>query len=188
MGLFARNRRYYLIPIEHKKEKYGDIYDRHKNLIGKINHEYHNEIIVTEINDVVCFRMKKIGFGTKYSIEDGFGNYLGKVGIFKKSGNQEIEVDDRYDKRILFTKGFVEWSFTIRDNQRKRIAEGTTTKMAVLKDRYGIKHARSSFLLSIKPHHPDSRFFLAIFIVLLKKMSRTDIAKYYLKLGPALPL
>ena len=186
MVLFARNRRYYLIPVEHKKENYGEIFDKRKNLIGRIRMRG-KDIIVTEANGVVCLRLRKLGSSVKYRIEDHFGNYLGRVGVFK-SHKEEIEVEDRYNKRVLFTKGFVEWTFTIQDKRKKKIAIGGTTNIMFSKDRFGIRHVRPSFLLSVKPHHPDSRFLLAVFIILLKKMSRTDISKYYLHMGPALPI
>ena len=186
MGLFARNRRYYLIPVEQKKERCAEIFDRHKNLIGKITVNK-NEILVTETNNVICLRIKKTGSGTWHSIEDHHGNYLGRVGVQKRSGVQEIEVDDKNNQKVLVTKGFIEWAFTIHDKQRKKIARGTTTKMIMSVDRNGIKHVRPSFLLSVNPHHPDSRFILAIFIMLMRKMTRTDVTKFYMKFGPALP-
>jgi len=58
MVLFARNRRYYLIPVEDKKDKCGKIFDKRKNLIGKIKTSRKN-IIITEINGVVSLRLKK---------------------------------------------------------------------------------------------------------------------------------
>jgi len=186
MVLFARNRRYYLIPVEHKKENYGKIFDKRKNLIGRIRMRG-KDIIVTETNGVICLRLRKLGSSVKYRIEDHFGNYLGRVGVFKIPG-EEIEVEDRNNKKILFTKGFVEWNFTIRDERKKKIAMGGTTNIIFSKNTFGIRHAKPSFLLTMKPHHPDSRFLLAVFIILLKKMSRTDISKYYLFLGPALPI
>ena len=197
MVLFAKNRRYYLIPLEHKEkpkkflrkqklEKFGEIFDKRKNLIGKIKVQ-NQDIIVTETNGVVCLRLIKIGGSSFYTIEDHFKNYLGQIKISTKS-HKKIIIEDKNYEKILFTRGFVEWNFTIQNKQKKKIAVGTTTDMMFSKDTFGIRHTKPSFLLSMKPHHPDSRFLLAIFIILLRKMSRTDISKYYLKLNPALPL
>ena len=197
MVLFAKNRRYYLIPLEHKEkpkkflrkqksEKFGEIFDKRKNLIGKIKVQ-NQDIIVTETNGVVCLRLIKIGGSSFYTIENHFKNYLGRIKISTKSHKKIIIEDENYEK-ILFTRGFVEWHFTIQNKQKKKIAVGTTTDMMFSKDTFGIRHTKPSFLLSMKPHHPDSRFLLAIFIILLRKLSRTDISKYYLKLRPALPL
>ena len=79
MVLFAKNCRYYLIPIEHKKENFGEIYDKRKNLIGRIRMKG-KDIVVTETNDVVCLCLGKLGSSVKYGIEDHFGNYLGQLG------------------------------------------------------------------------------------------------------------
>ncbi|MDH3656816.1 MAG: hypothetical protein OEM77_01600 [Nitrosopumilus sp.] len=128
-----------------------------------------------------------MGLSSKYLIEDHFGNHLGRVGVSKINGKQ-VFVEDGDGNKILFTQGFVEWSFIIRGKRNKKIAVGTTSAMMLSKNTHGILHAKPSFILSIKPHHPDSRFLLAIFVILLKKMSRIDISKYYLKLGPALQL
>ena len=87
----------------------------------------------------------------------------------------------------MFTQGFVEWNFIIQDTRKKKVAVGTTTEMMFSKDVHGIRHAKPSFLLSMKPHHPDSRFLLAIFIILLRKMTRIDVSTYYTGFGPALP-
>lgn len=197
MVLFAKNRRYYLISEDHAEEtkkifrkvdntKNGKIFDKRKNLIGRIRFESH-DIIVTEKNGVVCLRLLKEGRRSEYLIEDHFRNYLGKVKVSGKA-NQEITIIDKNENSILFTKGFVEWNFVIRDKRKKKIAVGTTTGMMLSKDVHGVRHAKPSFLLSMKPHHPDSRFLLAIFIILLRKMTRIDISTYYIKFGPALPL
>ena len=196
MVLFAKNRRYYLISEDHAEKtkkifrkventKTGKIFDKRKNLIGKIKFDSH-DIIVTEKNGVVCLRLLKEGSRSEYLIEDHFRNYLGKVKVSGKK-NQEMTITDKNENRILFTQGFVEWNFIIQDTRKKKVAVGTTTEMMFSKDVHGIRHAKPSFLLSMKPHHPDSRFLLAIFIILLRKMTRIDVSTYYTRFGPALP-
>ena len=197
MVLFAKNRRYYLIPLDHaekpkkffqnnKNRESGKIYDKRKNLIGKIKFEK-NDIIVTETNGVVCLRLRKESRGAQYHIEDHFRNNLGRVHVSRKP-HDEVSIIDRDDNAVLFTKGFVEWNFVIRDGRKKKIAVGTTTDMMFSKDIHGIRHTKPSFLLRMRHHHPDSRFLLAVFIILLRRMSRIDISRYYIKFGPALPL
>lgn len=186
MGLFARNRRYYLIPIEHKKETFGDIFDKHENLIGRIRTNKKNMIIVAEVNGTICLRIKEHG-SVRYTIEDHFGNYLGNV-LVPKRRHHKLVVEDRFGKEILSTRGFVEWNFTIQNDKRKKIAVGCTTNLMFSIDKRGIQHGKPSFLFSVKPHHPDSRLLLAIFIILLKKMRRIDITELYAMYGPAIPL
>ena len=185
MVLFARNRRYYLIPVEDKKERFGKIFDKHQNLIGRLRTDG-NDVIVTEKNGTVCLRIKKLN-SKKYSMEDHFGNYLGNV-MVPKTRHDEISVEDRNHKKILSTRGFVEWNFVILNDHKKKIAVGCTTDIMFTEDKIGIQHTQPSFLFSIKPHHPDSRFLLAIFIILLKKMKRTDVTELYALFGPAIPL
>ena len=197
MGLFAKNRRYYLIPLENreeskkffqgkKKNKPGEIFDKRKNLIGKMKIKG-DDIIVTETNRVICLRLKKLPKSSSYSIEDHFGNYLGRVKT-SKNPNEKILVENNKNEKILFTRGFVEWNFTIQNQKKQKIAVGTTTNMMLSKTTHDIRHTKPSFLLSLRPHHPDSRFLFAIFVVLLQKMPKIDISRYQLKLGPAVPL
>ncbi|MDH3656749.1 MAG: hypothetical protein OEM77_01225 [Nitrosopumilus sp.] len=186
MVLFARNRRYYLIPVEHKKEIFGDIFDKHQNLIGRIRTNKKDMIIVTEVNGTICLRIKEYG-SKRYTIEDHFGNYLGNV-LVPKRRHEKLIVEDRFGKKILSTRGFVEWVFTIQNERSKKIAVGCTTNLMFSIDKRGTQHGKPSFLFSVRPHHPDSRFLLAIFIILLKKMRRTDITELYVKFGPAIPL
>ena len=197
MALFTKNRRYYLIPLENaekpkkffqknKNTESGKIYDKRKNLIGKIRFGK-DGIIVTESNGVVCLRLKRAGKSSQYYIEDHFKNSLGRIEVSKKPDGK-ITIIDKDENTVLFTKGFVEWNFIISNKHKKKIAVGTTTDMMFSKSTLGIRHTKPSFLLSMKPHHPDSRFLLAIFIILLRRMSRIDISRYYAKFGPALPL
>ena len=103
MVLFAKNRRYYLIPIIHKKGNSGKIFDKHKKLIGRIRKKkYRKDIIVTETNGVICLRLRKLGSSVRYGIEDHFGNYLGRAGVLRMPSIEVFVVNE--NKKILNEK------------------------------------------------------------------------------------